>query len=173
MELLEGIITRRSIRVFKSDPVSDEQVQTILKAAMYAPSAGNQRPWHFVVITDRQLLDAVPGFHPHARMMKEAPLGILVCGDTRKELHPGYWVQDCSAATQNLLLAAHAVGLGAVWLGIHPREDRVRSVRDLFKLPDPVCPLAMIAIGQPGETRSFPDRFEREKIQYNIWKEPS
>ena len=113
-EMLDLIHARRSIRAYTPEAVSDDDVAEILDAAMAAPSAGNQQPWHFVVIRDRALLAAVPGFHPHARMAPQAPVAILVCGDPALERHAGYWVQDCSAATENLLLAVAAKGLGAV-----------------------------------------------------------
>ncbi len=131
MDVLEAIFTRRSIRRFENRPVSPEIVEQLLKAAMYAPSARNTQSWHFVVITDRQLLDAVPTFHPYAAMIREAPLAILVCGDEQLEPRTAYWVENCSAATQNILLAAHGLGLGAVWLGIYPNSDRVEGMRRL------------------------------------------
>jgi len=117
---------------------------------MSAPSAGNQQPWHFIVVNERVLLDRIPEFSPYAAMCRQAPLGILVCGDTTLEKYPGYWIQDCSAATQNLLLAAHDLGLGAVWTGVYPREERIRGFREAFKLPDHILPLAFVVIGYPG-----------------------
>jgi len=131
MEILEAIKTRRSIRKFtdkkvsKEDintlKVSKEDINTLLEAAMQAPSAGNQQPWEFIVIDDRKILDVIPDFHPYSKMLKESPIAILVCGKIDATKYCGYWVQDCSAATQNILLAAHGVGLGAVWLGIYPK----------------------------------------------------
>jgi len=115
MDAIEAILTRRSIRRFRDEPVSDDLIETLLRAAMAAPSAGNQQPWHFVVIRDRETLDTTSTVHPYATMAAEAALAIVVCGDTTLEMHKGFWVQDCAAAIQNLLLAAHASGLGAVW----------------------------------------------------------
>jgi len=114
MEVLEAIHTRRSIRKFQSQPVPDELVTVFLAAAMSAPSAGNQQPWQFVVITDPELLGQVPSINPYAAMAEKAPLAVLVCGDLALERFPGFWVQDCAAAVQNLLLAVHSHGLGAV-----------------------------------------------------------
>ena len=111
MEALQAILSRRSIRLYTSEPVKAELVDELLHAAMSAPSAGNQQPWQFVIITERQKLDVIPTFHPYAGMVKLATVAVLVCGDTRLDKNKGYWVQDCSAATQNLLLAAHAHGL--------------------------------------------------------------
>ncbi|OFX83820.1 MAG: NADH dehydrogenase [Bacteroidetes bacterium GWF2_33_16] len=169
MEILEGIITRRSIRKYTNQKVNSDQVQTLIKAGMYAPSAQNQQPWHFIVITDQVILAKIATIHPYAKMLTEAPLGIMVCGDETLELSTGYWVVDCSAATQNILLAAHGLGLGAVWLGLHPREERKQAIRDLFKLPKHIQPLSLISIGYPNEHKHTPDRFKPERIHYNIW----
>jgi nitroreductase len=169
METIEAILTRRSIRKYKPDPVPDEVVKELLEAAMSAPSAGNQQPWHFIVIHDRAILDAIPTFHPYSQMLKEAPLGIVVCGDLEKQIHDGYWVQDCSAATENLLLAAHAKGLGAVWLGVYPREPRVIGVKEILKLPDYIIPLCIISLGLPAEEKPPAKRFIPERIHYDRW----
>lgn len=169
MDALETIMTRRSVRKFNSLEVSDELVEKLLRAAMQAPSANNGQPWHFVVIRDRAILDAVPLFHPFAQMLKEAPLAVLVCADTGNARSPDYWVLDCSAATQNILLAAHALGLGAVWLGIHPRQERMEKMAPLVNLPEGVKPLALIALGSPAEHHTFTDRFKPERIHQNTW----
>jgi len=169
MDAMQAILTRRSIRRYTSDPVPPGQVDRLLTAAMAAPSAGNQQPWHFVVIRDRSLLDAVPRFHPYAGMLKVAPVAILVCGDVNLEKHEGYWIQDCSAATENLLLAAHAEGLGAVWLGVYPRADRVAGMRELLGLPEHILPLALIALGQPGEEKGPAERFDASRIHHDRW----
>ncbi|MDW7754170.1 MAG: nitroreductase family protein, partial [Brevefilum sp.] len=118
MRTLEAIFTRRSVRDFKHDPVSDNDLNDLLRAAMQAPSAKNEQPWHFIVIDDPEILHAIPEFHPYSKMLMDAPLAILVCSDRKLETKRASWLQDCSAATQNILLAAHALGLGAVWLGI-------------------------------------------------------
>ncbi|MBI4863929.1 MAG: nitroreductase family protein [Candidatus Riflebacteria bacterium] len=169
MDLLEGIHTRRSVRVYKNAPVDEAKVNDCLAAAMAAPSAGNQQPWQFVVIADRTKLDAIPGFHPYAAMVKKAPLAIVVCGDLSREKYKGFWVQDCSAATQNLLLAAHAMGLGAVWCGLYPDESRVDGMRKLLGLPETVVPLALIPIGWPSEACSRIDRFDAKRVHHDGW----
>ena len=169
MDALEALNTRRSIRAFTPRPVSLEIVRELVRAAMHAPSAGNEQPWHFVILTDRELLDKIPDFHPYAGMLAEAPVAVLVCGDPRQEKHPGMWVQDCAAATQNLLLAAHAKGLGAVWVGVHPREDRIEPLRRLMALPEVVIPFALIPIGHPAETPESEDRYRPELIHLNKW----
>jgi nitroreductase len=123
MEAFEAILSRRSIRKYLPTPVSEHDIHQLLDAAMNAPSSSNGQPWHFVVVSDRKLLDEIPRFHAYSGMLKEAPLAVVVCGDTSLEKTKGVWVQDCSAATQNLLLAARALGLGSVWLGVYPLED--------------------------------------------------
>jgi len=145
MDALNAILSRRSIRKYTAQPVSEEMVRELLEAAMAAPSAGNEQPWHFVVMDDREILDAIPRFHPYSRMLEEAPMAILVCGDLELQKYEGYWVQDCSAATENLLIAAQAKGLGAVWLGVYPIEERVAGFRNLLGVPDHVIPFALIS----------------------------
>jgi nitroreductase len=169
MEILEGIITRRSIRKYTDKKISDDQVQMLLKAGMYAPSARNQQPWHFLVINDKGNLNQLSEIHPYAKMLLEAQMAIVVCGDETLELSSGYWVVDCSAATQNILLTAHGLGLGSVWLGLHPREERKQAIRDFFKLPDHIQPLSLVSIGYPNENRETPERFKPERIHYNAW----
>lgn len=169
MEVIEAILTRRSIRKYSREKVTDNQIEIILKAAMYAPSAMNQQPWHFIVIDDREKLNLIMEVHPYSKMLKEAGLAILVCGDERLQLSKGYWVVDCGAATQNLLLAAHGIGLGAVWLGVHPREERKSGIRKIFHLPDHVQPFSLISIGYPAEEKLFPQRFKPERIHKNSW----
>ena len=169
MDTYETIMTRRSVRKFTSGEVGDDLVEKLLRAAMQAPSANNGQPWHFIVIRNRAILDEIPSFHPFAQMVKQAPLAILVCADTRDARSPDYWVLDCSAATENLLLAAHALDLGAVWLGIHPRQERMEKIIPLVKLPEGVKPLALVAIGIPAEHHPFADRFKPERIHHDTW----
>jgi nitroreductase len=166
---MEWILSRRSIRKYAPAPVSEDQIRRLLAAAMAAPSAGNQQPWHFVVITDRTVLDRIPEVHPHAPMVREAPLAIAVCGDKQLDRHAGMWVLDCSAATQNLLLAAHALGLGAVWLGVYPRADRMAGLQKLLGLPESVAPLSLIAIGHPAESKPPADRYQERRVHRDHW----
>ncbi|EEG78981.1 nitroreductase family protein [Dethiobacter alkaliphilus] len=166
---MDTILRRRSIRKYKDKPVPEQVVYELLRAGMNAPSAGNAQPWHFVVIRDRKILDAVPEFHPYSGMIREAPMAILVCGDLREEKYPGYWVQDCSAATQNILLAAQDRGLGTVWLGMYPREERVLAMRKLLGMPEEVIPLSLIPVGYPAEKKGPADRFLPERVHYDGW----
>ena len=151
MDTIEAIMTRRSIRKYTANRVPAEVVEQLLRAGMAAPSAANEQPWHFVVITERKTLVQVPTFHAHAHMLKEAALAILVCNDSGLELMKGRGVLDCSAATQNMLLAAHALGLGAVWLGIYPVEERMNGMRKLLNMPSRVVPVALVSLGYPDE----------------------
>lgn len=170
MDTLKAIKTRRSIRRYTSREVSREQVDGLLEAAMYAPSARNEQPWHFVVVTERELLDRLMKAHPYASMLVDAPLAILVCGDTNLEKSKGYWPVDCSAATQNILLAAHAGGLGSVWLGVYPRNERIEAIRSIFSLPANIQPFSLIALGYPAEEKVVTDRFKPERIHINGWE---
>ncbi|NHJ84031.1 MAG: nitroreductase family protein [Asgard group archaeon] len=169
MDVIEAINSRRSIRKFQNKLIPEEIVTKLLRAAMQAPSAGNNQPWHFVVITDRNILNKIPDFHPYSKMLLEAPLAILICGEYTAERFCGYWVQDCSAATENLLLAAHALGLGAVWLGIYPIQERVDGLNELLNLPRNIYPLSLIAIGYPDEEKKPENRYKEDKIHYNTW----
>ncbi len=170
MKAMEAVFSRRSIRKYTKETISEQSLQEILEAAMSAPSAGNQQPWHFVVIDDRNLLDQIPALHPHSLMCREAPIAILVCGDLSLEKHAGYWVQDCAAATENLLLSIHALGLGGVWLGIFPRDERVKGLRKLLNIPEQVIPFALIPIGHPAEQKPpRPDRYNQSRIHKNTW----
>jgi len=166
---LQAILSRRSVRAYTGQPVPDELLETVLRAAMAAPSAGNQQPWQFVVITERSLLDAIPAFHPYARMVLQAPVAVLLCGDLSLEKHKDYWVQDCSAAMQNMLLAIHASGLGGVWLGVYPNSERVDGFRKLLDLPEHIVPLGLLPFGYPSEQPPAVDRFNPSRIHTNHW----
>jgi len=169
MDAMNAILSRRSIRKYTAQAVSDETITELLEAAMSAPSAGNEQPWRFLVIKDRETLNEIPRFHPYSRMLDHAPVAILVCGDKRLEKYEGYWVQDCSAATQNILIAVQAKGLGAVWLGIYPLEERVAEFRKLLDIPDSVIPFALISIGYPAEQKPPSERFDASRIHHERW----
>ncbi|MEZ5359333.1 MAG: nitroreductase family protein [Candidatus Zixiibacteriota bacterium] len=169
MEALEAILSRRSIRSYTDEAIPEEKIELMLRAAMAAPSANNHQPWEFVVITKREIIDAIPGFHPYSKMLLQAPLAILVCGDKTKVDHSGYLALDCSAATENLLLAAHALGIGAVWLGVYPRDDRMEGMIKLLRLPEHIVPLALISLGYPQKDKEPSNRFDPVKIHYDKW----
>ena len=169
MDALEAIHTRRSIRKYQDKPVPEELLRQILAAAMHAPSARNAQPWQFVVINDRELLAQIPRINPNARMAGRAPLAVVVCGDLTLEKSAGYWVVDCAAAAENLLLAAHALGLGAVWTGVYPRQQRIDGLRRLLDLPETVVPHSLIVLGYPAEQPASEDRYRGERVHHNHW----
>lgn len=169
MNTIEAILTRRSIRAFKPEMPTESQVETLLKSAMYAPSARNQQLWDFVVIDDAELLRSLAAISPSLKPCEYAPMAILVCGDISRAKSPDFWQHDCAAATQNLLLAAHDLGLGAVWMGVFPRESRVTEITSLVHLPEEVFPFSLIAVGYPNETPQQPDRYLPKRVFRNKW----
>jgi len=169
MDALEAIHTRRSIRRFTEQEVDDDTVERLLRAAMMAPSARDQQPWHFIVLRERSTLRRIAESCPNASMAAEAPLAVLVCADSRLEKTPGYWAQDCAAAVQNLLLAGHASGLGAVWCGIHPRPRREEALSEMLGLPEEVTPHSLVVLGYPAEQPAHPDRFRPDRIHQGQW----
>lgn len=169
MDTMEAIYTRRSVRKYKNEPISLEIVEEAVKAAMFAPSAKNQQPWEFIITTDELKLTEIPAFSPHAGMAKNAKAGVLVCFNKNDETAEGFFPQDLGAATQNLLLALHANGLGAVWTGVYPREERMKGFQKMFELPDDIIPFAFVVIGRPENQPEKADRFKKEKIHYEKW----
>lgn len=168
-EALHAIMSRRSIRSYEQRRVEPEQIETLLRAAMAAPSAGNQQSWRFVVVTRREQLDALSKTSPYAGPLERSPLAIAVCGETTGAKHPGYWVEDCSAAMENLLLAAHAIGLGGVWLGYYPSEARDTAASDLLKLPPTFHVLGIASIGFPAEEKPPSERYDPAFVRFESW----
>jgi len=167
--VIEAIIKRRSIRHYIRKNVDKSIIDILLKSAMYAPSARNQQPWHFIVIDQEELFKRIMKVHPYSSMLSEAAVAILVCGDEKLELSKGYWPVDCSAATQNILLASHSLGLGAVWLGVYPRKERMDGIREIFRLPDHIHPLSLVSIGYPDEEKGIPKRYKEDRVRWNRW----
>lgn len=165
------ILSRRSVRAYTAEPVTDSDVQALLEAAMSAPSAMATDPWRFLVLRDRADLAALADILPHGKMLNSAPVGIVVCGEQacahRQEL--SYLLQDCSAAVENLLLAASLMGLGAVWLGVHPNADRVDGIRARFGVPPEILPIAAIAVGHPAEAPAPRSRFRAGSVHLGRW----
>ena len=170
-EKLRFIFERRSIRVYAPGEVSDEQVQKLLAAAMAAPSAAAKYPWRFVVVRNRQTLSRIAAVLPYGQMLASAALGIAVCGDVEMahDRQISYLLQDCSAAVENLLLAAHILGLGACWLGVHPREERIKAIKQILSLPASVIPVACISIGHPGESKEPHATYDRDSVHFEKW----
>ncbi len=165
----DPILTRRSVRAYTDEPVTDEHVETLLRAAMAAPSAGNQQPWRFVVVRDKAVMEAVTGFHPYARMLPGAPVAILVCGEPGVCKWPQMWDQDCAAATENILIAAERLGLGSVWLGVHPLPERVDGLRGLLGIPASIVPFALLPLGWPAQRKEPADRYDPGKVHVERW----
>ena len=168
---IENIMTRASVRTYTAELVDSADVITLLKAGMAAPTAMNRQPWVFVVITDAARRAAMAAELPYCKMAATAPLLIAVCGDKAKFIEdaPEYWVQDCSAATENILLAAHAIGLGAVWTGVYPVQDRVEMVTKALGLPEGIIPLNIICIGHPDSDNPAKDKWDPAKVHYNMF----
>ncbi|MFX4260856.1 nitroreductase family protein [Pelotomaculum propionicicum] len=168
---MDAIKQRRSVRDYTDKPISEEVLTALLEAGMCAPSAGNERPWHFVVITERTLLEGITEFHEYSKMLKQAPAAIIVCADMNRDKYPGvgYWVQDCAAATENILIAAQDLGLGACWLGMYPKNDRVEGLRRLLNIPEHIVPFSGIALGYPASAKSPGSRYDQTRVHRNGW----
>lgn len=168
-EGIKNIMTRRSIRKYTEQSIEREKIEILLKSAMSAPSADNQQPWDFIIVTQREIISKVRQASPYATPLEGAPLCIIVCADLQKERIPGNWMLDCSAATENILLAAHAIGLGAVWIGIYPEQDRMKYISRMFNLPKNIKPMAVISIGYPAEKKGPADRFIDTNVHWEKW----
>lgn len=167
--MLDTIYDRRSIRKYQEKPVEEKLLNEILKAGMYAPSTVNKQPWHFVVITDKEVMRDIKNLHPYASSLQTAPVAIMVCGDTNLEFAQNFYLTDCAAVTENILLAAKWLGLDTCWMGIYPWEKTMKDFSDYFKLPENIKPYSLIAVGYGAETKSRPDRFDESKIHINKW----
>ena len=169
-DAMDAILSRRSIRKYIAEQVPEKVLNELLEAAMSVPSAHNVQPWQFVIVDDRAILDEIPKHHPYADMLKDAPLAIVVCGDLQLDNGREFWVQDCAAATENILIAAQAKGLGAVWVGIHPVEKESAAViRKLLGLPEHIIPLCLIPMGYPAQQKSPANRYDPSKVHHNRW----
>lgn len=167
---MKEIFSRRSIRKYKDLPVDEAHLQQMLRAAMYAPSAGNEKPWHFIIVKDRSKLDQITEFHPHTQMLKEAPLAIIACADISDVKYDGaFWIQDIAACIQNLLLQGEALGLGTCWCGVYPKEELVSNVKKLANLPEHIVPVAVIAVGHPAEEREVKERYNIDRVHNEVW----
>lgn len=167
--MLEGILDRRSIRKFKSEPVAQGQIEQLLEAAVMAPSAQNKQPWHFIICDDKEILQKFQQIHPYSKMLDEAPLMIMVCGDTEKQAGPYFYLEDCAAATENILLAAHAMGLGSCWFGLPPESELQARVQQLFGMPEYIKPFCGVALGVPAQQPPRPERKLDGLVHKNIW----
>lgn len=171
MDALTAILTRRSIRDYTPHPVSEENIKLILAAALSAPSAFNERSSEFIVVNDRKLFEEISRLNPNSLQLKKATVAILVCGNQEKEKFKGkgYWQLDGAAAAENILLAAHSLGLGAVWTAIYPYPERIPAVQKIMNLPEHIVPLAIIPIGHPAEKKFMENRYDPSRVHYNRW----
>jgi nitroreductase len=165
--MINAILARRSIRKYTDEPVSEEHITAMLEAAMSAPSGMNLKPWHFVVVSERERLDRLGATTKSWGMLKEAPLAVVVCGDPA--ISEKYWDQDSIAALENLLIAVSMLGLGGVWLGCHPNPERVGPVREILGIPEPVVPIAVLSIGHPAEEKEPRTQYDGERVHRNRW----
>ena len=171
-QAIKNIMTRVSVREFTGEKISAEQIDTLLRAAMSAPSAINKQPWAFIVVDDEALIARLGEALPYSRCSNHPAVAIIPCGDLSKAIEGemgAFWINDVSAATENLLLAAHAMGLGAVWTGLHPDMNRARLVQDMLGLPEHIIPLCVVPIGVPAEQPAVKDKYKPENIHFNAW----
>ena len=168
--VIDCIMTRTSVRSYQKDrSVENEKIEVLLRAGMAAPSAVNKQPWHFIVVTEREVLDKLAEANPNAGMLRKAPLAIVPCGDMDKALEGdarAYWIQDVSAATENILLAAHDLGLGAVWTGTYPSAERVSAISQVLALPENVIPLCTIVIGYPEGNQTPKNKWNPANVSW-------
>ena len=170
--VFNNIMTRVSVRQFTGEPITQAQVDTLLRAGMAAPSALNHQPWAFVVVTDAAVLDRIAEALPYSRCGNGAACAIVPCGDLSKAIEGAgrdFWINDVSAAAENILLAAHSMGLGAVWTGVHPGQERVDALRGILNLPEQIIPLCIIPVGHPAEQPAVKDKYNEDNIHYNKW----
>jgi nitroreductase len=165
-ERLHIIFARRSIRAYTGEPLSEEEIESLLQAGMAAPSGSNRKPWHFVAVTDTATLQALGERHPYGKMIANAALGIAVCGDPAAS---DWWVQDCSAATENILVAAAGLGLGGVWLGCHGRPEREQVVRDVLGIPQRIAVLSLLSIGHPAKEKEARTQYDARRVHRDAW----
>lgn len=169
MNTLDAIMSRRSIRKFTGQVISDENLELVLKAGFQAPSAHNLEPRDYIVVRSQDVLNQISDFHGFAKMLPNAGCGIIVCGDKNKQKEIGFLAEDCSASIQNMLLAAHSLGLGAVWCGLYPIEDYVQKISKILNIPGHIIPIGMIVVGEKVEDREIVDRFDSKSVHYDKW----
>ena len=166
---MKEIFERRSIRKYTSEKVEKEKIKKIVKAGFAAPSCGNQRISHFIIIKNKEILNSIADIHGYAEALREADTAVAVCANLEEEVYEGFWVQDCAAAAENMLTEAVHLGLGAVWLGVHPKERIIKHVNSILELPEKVKALSIISLGYPAEEKEASDRYLEEKVHFDRW----
>ncbi len=171
MNIEDGILTRRSVRKFQpNNRLSKKDTDELLNMAMHAPSAHNSQPWEFIVVDDQNLFNKIMAIHPYSSFLKDASAAIIVCGNLKEQYNENYWMGDCAAATENLLLGAHGKGLGSCWCGIYPVEERMKAFHHLLQMPEHIQPFSMVVLGYAADEPKQPkDRFKEHKIHNNMW----
>ena len=168
-ETLNTILTRRSIRAYTDKQIDDATIDILLKAGMYAPSATNNQPWHFVVVRSKDAMNKIMEVHPYSKMLKTANAVIVVCAEQTSEVQKMFFPQDLGACTENILLAANSLGIGSVWLGVYPGKERVQEIAQIFDIPDDIVPFGLISLGYPAEERHDPNRYDASRIHTEKW----
>jgi len=168
-ETLNTIFTRRSIRSYTGEAIDEETIKLLLKAGMYAPSAGNSQPWNFIVVHSKETMNKVMEIHPYSKMLKDADVLIVVCASQNGKMQKMFFPQDLGACIENILLAANSLGIGSVWLGVYPDDDRVCKLAQIFNTPNGIIPFGLISLGYPAEEKPDPDRFDESRIHKEKW----
>ena len=169
MEVQEALLDRRSIRKYNDQKINKEDIDKILKAGMYAPSAMNLQAWQFIVIDDKDILIETIKSIPYAEMLRQSAAAILVCGDSLIEKNESWLLQNCSAAIQNILLSSYGLGIGSCWIAIHGMDAVYQNIKAQFALPENIVPISLISLGYPDEVVNAEERFTEEKVYYNKW----
>lgn len=164
---MNNIFKRKSIRKYLDKPVEQEKIELMLKAGMQAPSAANQQPWEFLVVTDKEKLQQLSEMSPYAKPLANAAVAFILIGNLAKAHFPGSWQQDLAAASENILLEATDLGLGGVWLGTAPEQDRMDYISKLFSLPEDLKPFSVLSIGYPDEAQTIVERYDPTRVHYN------
>ena len=167
---MDVVATRLHIRRYTNRAIGKESIRALLQAAMAAHSEGDERPWHFVVVEDLATRERIAETHPAAHIVVQAPIVIVVCGDETLQKHPGFWVQDCAAATENILIKAQTMGLGAMWFGVYPVEGRVQSIRKILDLPPNVISFSLTTVGYPAEHNGLKCQYNASRVHLNHWR---
>ena len=169
---MREIFERRSTRKYQDRPVEPEKIRLILQAGMCAPSAGNEKPWHFVVVEEREELIKLSKLHPYAAMLPEAAFAVILCADPSLQKYRfDFWIQDCSAAAENMLLEAEHLGIGAVWLGVYPNEERIKTMRPVFDIPDEIEIFCLLSFGYPEFKKTAKDRWDGSRVHNGRWNQ--
>lgn len=169
MTLIDVINSRRSIRKYTGEAIDDEMLKSIIQTGFQAPSAHNCQPQNFIVVKDREILNTIAEKHKYAKMLTKAGCAIVVCGDTKKQPREGLIVADCSASIQNMLLASHSLGLGAVWIGLYPIKEFEKIISDILDIPENMIPVGIVSIGHKVREKDMIDKYDKNRVHLDKW----